>query len=97
LRLSQGTTSSQKQETLFSKFQINYSTLPERFRKGSVLYRQTVTEPGAAPVAGITEETGHAKGTQRTLARKEVVVRHCDIIGRTFWEEQESILGDKEL
>jgi tRNA(His) guanylyltransferase len=85
---------------LFSKFQINYSTLPERFRKGSVLYRQVITESEVAPADGITggivneEQTPHTSKTIR--ARKEVAVAHCDIIGRSFWEDHEGILGDKE-
>jgi tRNA(His) guanylyltransferase len=85
---------------LFSKFQINYNTLPERFRKGSVLYRQIMTEPGVALLAGITEETVNEEETpqrSKTIrARKEVAVAHCDIIGRSFWEEHEGILVDKE-
>ena len=83
---------------MFSKFQINYSTLPERFRKGSVLYRQFMTESGVVPADAITGEivkqTSHTSKTIR--ARKEVVVAHCDIIGRSFWEDHEGILGDKE-
>jgi hypothetical protein len=74
--------------------------LPERFRKGSVLYRQIVTEPAVAPPAGITGETVNAEETpQRSKiirARKEVAVTHCDIIGRSFWEEHEGILVDME-
>lgn len=38
----QGTVSSQKHEILFSRFGINYNTLPARFRKGSVLVREAV-------------------------------------------------------
>jgi len=37
-----GTGSSQKQELLFSRFNINYNALPLRFRKGSVLVREQV-------------------------------------------------------
>lgn len=41
----QGTLSDYKNELLFSQFGLNYSTLPERFRKASAA-------PGAAGLAG---------------------------------------------
>jgi tRNA(His) guanylyltransferase len=41
--LAQGTVSSEKHEILFSRFGINYNTVPSRFRKGSVLVREKVT------------------------------------------------------
>ncbi|KZV84114.1 tRNAHis guanylyltransferase [Exidia glandulosa HHB12029] len=44
-----GSVSSGKNELLFSRFGINYSTLPARFRKGSVLVRQLVEEPDKRP------------------------------------------------
>ena len=57
-------------------------------------------EPGVAPQAGITEETVNEEETpqrSKTIrARKEVAVTHCDVIGRSFWEDHEGILGDKE-
>lgn len=34
--------SKNKHEILFSRFEINYNTLPERFRKGTVLVREEV-------------------------------------------------------
>jgi len=40
--LWQGTVSSQKNEILFSQFNINYNKLPEMFRKGSVLFKEEV-------------------------------------------------------
>ena len=44
LFLLQGTVSSDKNELLFSEFGINYNTLPQIFRKGTVLLWQTKTE-----------------------------------------------------
>ncbi|KIM33978.1 hypothetical protein M408DRAFT_60379 [Serendipita vermifera MAFF 305830] len=90
-----GTISSQKQEILFSRFQINYNTLPDRFRKGSVLYRQEeITGIGAQVIDDIVQadEIQKKQGTSRS--RKVVVVEHCDIIGRSFWEDHASILGE---
>ncbi|KAG5717236.1 hypothetical protein E4T56_gene15661, partial [Termitomyces sp. T112] len=40
-----GTVSKEKHEILFTRFQINYNQIDERFRKGSVLVRKEVTEP----------------------------------------------------
>ena len=42
LKLVQGTVSKTKHEILFSRFGINYNTLPERYRKGSILVREEV-------------------------------------------------------
>ena len=42
--LLQGTVSSDKNELLFSEFGINYNTLPQIFRKGTVLLWQTKAE-----------------------------------------------------
>ena len=38
----QGTISKEKHEILFSRFQINYNLVDERYRKGSVLVREVV-------------------------------------------------------
>jgi tRNA(His) 5'-end guanylyltransferase len=38
----QGTFSKDKNEILFAKFGINYSNIDERFRKGSVLFREVI-------------------------------------------------------
>ena len=39
LILSQGTLAADKNEILFSRFQINYNNEPGMFKKGSVIYR----------------------------------------------------------
>ena len=44
LCILQGTVSSDKNELLFSEFGINYNTLPQLYRKGTVLLWQTKTE-----------------------------------------------------
>lgn len=38
----QGTVSKQKHEILFSRFQMNYNQVDQRYRKGSVLVREEV-------------------------------------------------------
>lgn len=37
---SQGTLAADKNEILFSRFQINYNNEPGMFKKGSVIYRE---------------------------------------------------------
>ncbi|CAG7847741.1 tRNA(His) guanylyltransferase; AltName: Full=tRNA-histidine guanylyltransferase [Serendipita indica DSM 11827] len=93
-----GTSSSQKQEILFGQFGINYNALPERFRKGSVLYRQEATASVETPAAGVDNTPGQGSITATSIVpprrpRREIVVEHCDIIGPAFWSSRPSILG----
>ena len=39
LILMQGTVASEKNEILFSEFEVNYNNEPELFKKGSIIYR----------------------------------------------------------
>ncbi|KAJ3003340.1 UNVERIFIED_CONTAM: tRNA-histidine guanylyltransferase 1-like [Siphonaria sp. JEL0065] len=70
------TTSASKNEILFKRFGINYNTLPEMFRKGSVLVRRKVLTP--------VKETEDGKQVERI--KSIVHVTHVDIIGNEFWE-----------
>jgi len=92
-----GTNSSQKQETLFSKYSINYNALPERFRKGSVLYRREARDVALATGTLIESEPSNEVETSRAgksaRVRMEIVVGHCDIIGPGFWEGSPAVLG----
>lgn len=85
---------------MFQKFAINYNTVPERFRKGSVVYRQE------APNEALKEEqpevekdslpsTPEPGKDKRGSPRWEIVVSHCDVISKSFWEEHDGILADK--
>ncbi|KAG0252880.1 hypothetical protein DFQ27_007800 [Actinomortierella ambigua] len=69
IRLS-GTDSKDKNEMLFTEFNINYSKLPAMFRKGSTLLREMVAKPpkGEPTEDGSTEET---PGNVETKASKE--------------------------
>ncbi|CAH1764298.1 5488_t:CDS:2 [Entrophospora sp. SA101] len=71
----QGTVSSDKNELLFSKFNINYNKLPEMFRKGSLLIHQK-----------IEEKTINQKGLEVTRGKNVVPILHVDIIKDEFWE-----------
>ena len=96
----QGTSSSQKQEILFGQYGINYNALPERFRKGSVLYRQEATSSVETPAAGggdtpNRESIAVSSPAPPRRSRRETVVEHCDIIGPAFWSSRRSILGEQ--
>ncbi|KAL4437020.1 hypothetical protein ABPG75_004159 [Micractinium tetrahymenae] len=77
-----GSLSDYKNELLFSRFGINYSTLPERFRKGSVVIRQRVTVQKQMP-----------DGRTKQKERLEPVVLHCDIIRDDFWRQHPELLA----
>ena len=72
-----GTLAAEKNELLFSQFSLNYATLPDMHRKGSLLRRAT------APEAVKTREDGSHVMRPRT----RVVVQHVDIIGDAFWRD----------
>ncbi|CAG8574041.1 10583_t:CDS:10, partial [Diversispora eburnea] len=76
------TVSSEKNELLFSQFNINYNKLPEMFRKGSVLIRKEVDI-----------KTTCENGMEITRKKKVVLILHDDIIGDKFWKENLT-LGD---
>ncbi|XP_038628983.1 probable tRNA(His) guanylyltransferase isoform X4 [Tachyglossus aculeatus] len=87
-----GTLAADKNEILFSEFNINYNNEPPMYRKGTVLIWQKVSEV-------TTKETKQPedKEEQRvevTRTRTKVVPLHCDIIGDAFWKEHQEILAD---
>ncbi|KAG6809771.1 hypothetical protein H0H93_015510 [Arthromyces matolae] len=103
----QGTVSKEKNEILFTRFQINYNEIDERFRKGSVLVREEiVTEPpsaateltlsngeNATPVVDRVLPNKKEKKKRDVKPKTKVVVLHCDIIKDQFWDDRPSILG----
>ncbi|KAI0705792.1 tRNAHis guanylyltransferase [Cerioporus squamosus] len=94
-----GTVSSQKHETLFSRFGINYNELPARYRKGSVLVREEVcnVETDGAPSLSIgTSGPAGGKKAQKKKPRVRTTIElcHCDIIGDDFWDRRPNLLAD---
>ncbi|KAH7106461.1 tRNAHis guanylyltransferase [Auriculariales sp. MPI-PUGE-AT-0066] len=99
-----GTVSSVKHEILFQQFGVNYSTLPARYRKGSVLVRQLEVvapveaaegasfdgEAAFGPHAWRTSEVGRPTPVKRP--KKKVVVLHEDIIENKFWDDRPELL-----
>ncbi|KAE8353749.1 Thg1 C terminal domain-containing protein [Aspergillus coremiiformis] len=106
----QGTVSSDKNEILFKRFDINYNNEEEIYKKGSVLYRQyqledvkSQSEPGSGVLVeeegNFAQETKTSRSQQdklRKLRRKaQVVVDHVDVIKDEFWERRPWILSGK--
>ncbi|KAH9991731.1 Thg1 C terminal domain-containing protein [Russula vinacea] len=86
-----GTESGRKHDILFSQFGINYSALPLRYRKGSVLVREQVNDSGSEN--GVTSPRPH--GNHRTRQEStRIALLHCDIIGEDFWNHRPYLLRD---
>ncbi|XP_012680926.2 probable tRNA(His) guanylyltransferase [Clupea harengus] len=84
-----GTVAADKNEILFSEFNINYNAEPQLYRKGSTLIWDTAEEVTTKKVkpANQSEREVHV-----TRTRKKITTHHCDIIGSQFWEEHPDIL-----
>eukprot|EP00057_Strongylocentrotus_purpuratus_P033629 XP_792143.2 PREDICTED: probable tRNA(His) guanylyltransferase [Strongylocentrotus purpuratus] len=81
-----GTVSGDKNELLFSQFDINYNAEPEIFRKGTTLMSNTVEEEVLCGQGTEFEKT--VSKTRRTVNKI-----HKDIIGNSFWTEHPELLG----
>lgn len=84
-----GTVSREKHEILFSRFDINYNNLDERYRKGSVLFREVYVEPG--PLKNCDAEC--TKGTDPNSKGTRITLVHCDIIKDDFWHANPNLLA----
>jgi len=79
-----GTDTGAKNELLFSRFGINYTHLPEQFKKGSVVIRRHQEF-----VAKQQED-----GTAVIRTRRVPVVMYCDITKeQPFWSENSDLLA----
>ena len=90
-----GTLSSDKNELLFSRFQINYNDISPMFRKGSILYRASSSP--AAPPTTANSDSGKEKKKEsgQKKEKKTWVVVHEDVIGEEFWKRSPEILSEK--
>ncbi|KAL8795879.1 MAG: hypothetical protein Q9195_001759 [Heterodermia aff. obscurata] len=79
-----GTLAADKNEILFSRFQINYNNEPGMFKKGSVIYREDNHEHGSADSEDWGLKLHGGKERKRPLKAK-VVIEHVDIIKDDFW------------
>nr|XP_014698205.2 probable tRNA(His) guanylyltransferase isoform X1 [Equus asinus] len=88
----QGTLAADKNEILFSEFNINYNDEPLMYRKGTVLIWQKVGEVTTKEVKLPAEMEGKKMAVIRT--RTKPVPLYCDIIGDAFWKEHPEILHE---
>ncbi|KAL8594121.1 hypothetical protein ACOMHN_000832 [Nucella lapillus] len=95
-----GTLSSDKNELLFSDFKINYNTLPELYRKGTVLiHSQEAQAAERSPAAGRRGSAGlnHVGPAQpNRTAGRAIVPLHSDLIGKQFWEQHPYLLAPRK-
>ncbi|XP_071948652.1 probable tRNA(His) guanylyltransferase [Antedon mediterranea] len=85
-----GTVSSDKNELLFSQFGINYNTLDEFYRKGTILIWKKVDEE----VLKVCRSKDDVEEQERVVirSRRRVTHLHTDLIGDAFWLQNTEIL-----
>ncbi|XP_057706593.1 probable tRNA(His) guanylyltransferase isoform X2 [Corythoichthys intestinalis] len=79
-----GTVAADKNEILFSEFDINYNNEPAVYRKGTTLIwekDETVTN-------------NVLNGKKKDKSKRRVQAYHSDIIGHDFWEQNSNILEE---
>ncbi|XP_019901184.2 probable tRNA(His) guanylyltransferase isoform X1 [Esox lucius] len=86
-----GTLAADKNEIMFSEFDINYNNEPLVHRKGTALIWEKMEETVTKRVKLPNEDE---KEVPVTRFRRRVSACHCDIIGDQFWEEHPDILED---
>ncbi|OMJ24700.1 putative tRNA(His) guanylyltransferase [Smittium culicis] len=77
------TVSSEKNELLHSKFNINYNNIEEIFKKGTVMFHKTVYYNITTP-----------EGESAKRVKKSVEILNCDIIRNKFWSENDFLLSE---
>ncbi|KAG5979138.1 Glucose-responsive transcription factor [Claviceps digitariae] len=99
-----GTLAADKNEILFSRFQINYNNEPEIFRKGSVVFRDYELVDAASPSVALAmdnlaepvqQSKSQLEKDRKKRAKARVVVEHMDIIKDDFWDRRPWILSNK--
>ncbi|XP_063784464.1 probable tRNA(His) guanylyltransferase [Pseudophryne corroboree] len=86
-----GTLAADKNEILFSEFNINYNNEPLLFRKGSVIIWNKVNFVGKKVIK--LPDDAEEKEVEVSRVRKQTEILHCDIIGETFWEEHPDLIS----
>ena len=87
-----GTVSGDKNEILFSQFNINYNDLPQIYRKGSVIVREKEEEVTKKEEA--IDELPKPKSKKLTDRYPVIATYHVDIIKDDFWNMHEYIIND---
>ncbi|XP_071759627.1 putative tRNA(His) guanylyltransferase isoform X1 [Centroberyx gerrardi] len=89
-----GTLAADKNEILFTEFDINYNNEPLVHRKGTTLIWEKRDETVTKRVKLPKEE--EEKEVHVTRSRRKVHAHHGDIIGDQFWEEHPDVLEDDD-
>nr|XP_047146742.1 probable tRNA(His) guanylyltransferase [Hydra vulgaris] len=79
-----GTLAKDKNELLFSEFDVNYNDISPIFRKGNIVIRQKVAEE-------IMKEK-NGESVKVIKEKNDTVILHDDIIGENFWKKFPEIL-----
>ncbi|KAJ7596513.1 Thg1 C terminal domain-containing protein [Mycena floridula] len=92
-----GTVSKDKHEILFSRFGINYNDIDPRFRKGSILVRESpaTKEEGLDSESPPAEKESEPKKSEKKKPGIGGLLQtlHCDLINAQFWEERPHLLA----
>ncbi|CAK7263430.1 tRNA-His guanylyltransferase [Sporothrix epigloea] len=95
--LLKGTFSADKNEILFSRFQINYNNEHDMYKKGSVVFRDyELVNPASSNSAQAAEAVdsvaeppivskSKAENDKKRRAKARITVEHIDIIKDDFW------------
>ncbi|XP_015456318.1 probable tRNA(His) guanylyltransferase isoform X2 [Astyanax mexicanus] len=86
-----GTLSGDKNEILFSEFNLNYNNECALHRKGTTLIWEKVDETSTKK---ITVPKEGEKEVTFTRTRRKVTAHYCDIIADSFWNEHPDILEE---
>ena len=78
-----GSVSGDKNEILFSEFNINYNNEPEQFKKGTTIVRKKVE----IPLDCDAKQESSTENQPKTKIRTKITQLHCDIIRDDFWNE----------
>ncbi|KAI9730750.1 MAG: tRNA-His guanylyltransferase [Cirrosporium novae-zelandiae] len=103
-----GTFSSDKNEILFSRYQINYNNEDLIFKKGSVIFRDYNLDQGVTTTITTAQELESSdrpvtlSKTQQEKVRKArqkatIVTKHIDVIKEEFWNERPWLLSNEIL
>lgn len=78
-----GTMAAEKNDIMFTRYEINYNELPEMFRKGSVVVKEETN----------VSTTSSKTGQEVVRKKKKPTIMHIDIIGDEFWEKRPWLLA----
>ncbi|KAK4461904.1 tRNA guanylyltransferase [Cladorrhinum samala] len=103
-KMLKGTLAADKNEILWSKFNINYNNESEIYKKGSVIFRDyELVQPGTHNTATevdkqaqpIQQSKNQVDKERKLRGKAQIVVEHLDIIKDDFWDQRPWLLSNK--